>query len=81
MINQAIEYIRTKTDMVPEIAVILGSGLGDLADTIEDPVVISYGEIPGFFSSTVKGHSGQLIFGVLGGKKVVAMKGRIHYYQ
>lgn len=78
---KAIDYIRTKTEMIPDIGIILGSGLGDFADTLQDPVVIPYGEIPGFHVSTVKGHSGQLIFGTLGNKKVVAMKGRIHYYE
>ncbi|MDD7362918.1 MAG: purine-nucleoside phosphorylase [Peptoniphilus sp.] len=79
--NQTINYIRTKTDLKPEIGIILGSGLGDFADTVEDAVRIPYGEIPGFNQSTVQGHSGELIFGIVKGKKIVAMKGRIHFYE
>ncbi len=66
---------------IPETGIILGSGLGALANEIEQPVVIPYSEIPNFPQSTVKGHSGQLIFGYMGGKKVVAMQGRFHYYE
>ena len=81
-INAIAEAIRLKTnDFKPEIAIILGSGLGELADSIQNPIVLPYEEIPDFPRSTVKGHAGQLIFGELEGKKVVAMKGRIHYYE
>jgi purine-nucleoside phosphorylase len=65
----------------PQIGLILGSGLGGLADEIADAVRIPYGEIPHFPISTVPGHAGQLVVGQLGGKQVVAMKGRIHYYE
>jgi purine-nucleoside phosphorylase len=65
----------------PETAIILGSGLGVLADRIADPIRIPYAEIPHFVQSTAMGHKGTLIFGTLGGKKVVAMQGRFHYYE
>ncbi|MDR0713902.1 MAG: purine-nucleoside phosphorylase [Bacteroidales bacterium] len=66
---------------IPETAVILGSGLGLLSDEIEHPVVIPYGEIPHFVRSTVAGHKGNLIFGLFGGKKILVMQGRFHYYE
>ncbi|WP_027964520.1 purine-nucleoside phosphorylase [Halalkalibacillus halophilus] len=65
----------------PEIGMILGSGLGVLANEIEDAVAISYSDIPHFPTSTVEGHKGQLVFGTLQGKKVIAMQGRFHYYE
>jgi len=65
----------------PEIGIILGSGLGALADEIENPIILPYTQIPGFPQSTVKGHQGRLIFGSMGGKKVVAMQGRFHFYE
>jgi purine-nucleoside phosphorylase len=74
-------YIESKTSAKPEIGLILGSGLGVLADEIENPTVIPYGEIPHFPVSTVEGHKGQLVIGTLEGKTVVAMQGRFHYYE
>ena len=68
-------------DRQPEIGIILGSGLGKLADQIKDPLVIPYKEIPGFPVSTAIGHKGNFIVGKLGGKCVIAMQGRIHYYE
>ena len=65
----------------PEIGIVLGSGLGKLADQIKDPLVIPYKEIPGFPVSTAIGHKGNFIVGKLGGKCVIAMQGRIHYYE
>jgi purine-nucleoside phosphorylase len=65
----------------PTVGIILGSGLGALAEEIKAAHVIPYSEIPGFPQSTVKGHGGNLILGELGGKKVVAMQGRFHYYE
>ena len=65
----------------PKIAIILGSGLGELASEITDATEIPYGDIPNFPVSTVEGHSGKLIFGKLGGKDVMAMKGRFHFYE
>jgi len=77
----ATEYIQSKINIKPDIGMILGSGLGDLAEEIENPVYIDYGQIPNFPTSSVKGHKGRLVIGVLEGKKVVAMQGRIHYYE
>ena len=65
----------------PVVGIVLGSGLGKLADEIQDPLVIPYGEIPGFPVSTAIGHKGNFIVGTLGGKCVIAMQGRIHYYE
>ena len=65
----------------PEIGIVLGSGLGKLADQIENPLVIPYSDLPGFPVSTAIGHKGNFIVGTLGGKCVIAMQGRIHYYE
>ena len=65
----------------PEVGIILGTGLGGVADCIENPFVLDYADIPGFPVSTVEGHCGRLIFGMLGGRRVVAMQGRFHYYE
>jgi len=65
----------------PFIGIVLGSGLGQLADRIEDPVVIPYSDVPGFPVSTAVGHKGNFIAGRLGGKNIIAMQGRIHYYE
>ena len=67
--------------IVPEIGIVLGSGLGRLADVIKDPIVISYSSLPDFPVSTALGHKGNFIVGKLGGKNVIAMQGRIHYYE
>ena len=80
-IEETASYIKTKTDAIPTIGLILGSGLGVLADEIENPVKIKYNEIPNFPVSTVEGHEGQLVIGNLQGKTVVAMQGRFHYYE
>ncbi|MCF0163978.1 MAG: purine-nucleoside phosphorylase [Bacteroidales bacterium] len=81
-IKEAAEYIKGRiNENIPEIGVILGSGLGRLADTIENPTVIPYSEIPNFPMSTAIGHKGNFIFGNLGGKYVCAMQGRFHYYE
>ena len=80
-INQASTYIQSKTEVNPEIGIILGTGLGGLVDEINIYDIIDYKNIPNFPLSTVEGHSGKLIFGELGGKKVVAMQGRFHYYE
>lgn len=79
--QEAADYIRSKTDIVPDIGCILGSGLGALADEIVNPVVIPYHEIPHFPVSTVAGHAGELVIGTLEGKNVIVMKGRFHYYE
>jgi purine nucleoside phosphorylase I, inosine and guanosine-specific len=80
-VREAVAAIRERTDHVPEIGLILGSGLGDLAEQIADATVIPYGEIPHFPVSTVAGHAGRLVIGRLEGKTVVAMQGRFHYYE
>lgn len=80
-INQTAEFLRSKVADMPKVAVILGTGLGPIADLIEDKTVIPYSEIPNFPVSTVEGHSGNFIFGNLAGKRVMAMQGRFHYYE
>jgi purine-nucleoside phosphorylase len=67
--------------VTPEVGLILGSGLGVLAEEIENPIKVPYEEIPNFPVSTVEGHAGQLVIGTLGGKTVIAMQGRFHYYE
>ena len=66
---------------MPRVAVVLGSGLGKLGDMIADPLIIPYSEIPNFKASTAVGHKGNLIVGTLGGKTMLAMQGRFHYYE
>lgn len=81
MLKKAVNYIKSKIgDFVPEVAIILGSGLGELADEYCD-MAIPYSEIPGFETSTVSGHKGRLVFTEIFGKKVVMMQGRFHYYE
>ncbi|MBN1290744.1 MAG: purine-nucleoside phosphorylase [Candidatus Latescibacteria bacterium] len=77
----AKNFIFTKTRCVPQVGIVLGTGLGGLAREIETEAVIPYTEIPGFVSSTVEFHEGKLIFGYLAGKSVVAMQGRFHSYE
>jgi len=82
MIRGAAAYIREKIQgRKPEVGIVLGSGLGKLADQIEDPIAIPYSELQGFPVSTAIGHKGNYIVGMLEGKCVVAMQGRIHYYE
>ncbi len=78
---KATEYIQSITKYTPTIGLILGSGLGVLANDIEDPDIIPYDDIPNFPVSTVPGHAGQLVIGKLQGKIVLAMQGRIHFYE
>lgn len=80
-IQNAFHYLKTKTNFSPEIGIVLGSGLGDLAASIEHPVSIPFAEIPHFPPSTVEGHAGKLIFGKLEGKQVMLLKGRLHHYE
>jgi purine-nucleoside phosphorylase len=75
------EYLRQKIHKTPYIAVVLGSGLGSLANFISNKIEIPYEQIPNFPKTTVPGHEGCLIFGELGGREIVAMKGRFHYYE
>jgi purine-nucleoside phosphorylase len=79
--KETADFINLKIKHQPEIGIILGSGLGGLGNKIKNPIFIKYSDIPNFPVSTVEGHSGQLIFGELGGKQVVAMQGRFHYYE
>lgn len=80
-IEESVKHIKDRISIKPEIGLVLGSGLGDLAEKIEDSIVIKYKDIPNFPESTVKGHKGQLVIGRLGGKEVIAMQGRFHYYE
>jgi purine-nucleoside phosphorylase len=80
-IKQTADYLKGKVGEIPNTAIILGTGLGELANEIEEKNEIPYTEIPNFPVSTVEGHSGKLIIGTLGGKKVLAMQGRFHYYE
>lgn len=80
-IQETAAWLRTKIPCQPHTAIILGTGLGHLAEHIEKVLCIPYAQIPNFPVSTVEGHSGQLIFGRLGGKDVMAMEGRFHYYE
>jgi purine-nucleoside phosphorylase len=79
--QQTVSVIRKYTDMQPRVGLVLGSGLGSLADTLSNRVVIPYAELPGWPLSTVHGHSGQLVLGELEGQKVVAQQGRAHFYE
>lgn len=78
---EALQFIQSKTATKPEFVIILGTGLGRLANQIDVETSISYADIPHFPVSTVESHAGRLLFGTLGGKKVVAMQGRFHYYE
>ncbi|MBK5722325.1 purine-nucleoside phosphorylase [Dysgonomonas sp. Marseille-P4677] len=80
-IRETALFIKSRVEAIPKIAIILGTGLGELVHEIEDKKEIAYKDIPNFPLSTVEGHSGKLIFGKLGGKDVIAMQGRFHYYE
>lgn len=80
-IKNTTEFIKKKVDLKPEIGIILGTGLGGLVNEIDIKHTLEYENIPNFPVSTVEGHKGRLIFGVLGGKNVVAMQGRFHFYE
>ena len=80
-LKETTDFIKEQGVKDVEFGLILGSGLGELAEEIENPVVIPYNEIPHFPISTVVGHAGQLVYGQLAGKKVLAMQGRFHYYE
>lgn len=79
--EQAVRAVRARTALVPDVAVILGTGLGALAEEIQLEVRIPYQEIPGFPLSTVESHAGRLLVGTLAGRKVAAMQGRFHRYE
>ncbi len=81
-IQKATEFVRAKiAGRTPLVGIVLGSGLGELAGKIENPTVIPYSQIPGFPASTAIGHKGNFVAGKLGGKEVIAMQGRFHYYE
>ena len=80
-ITAAADYLKSRTTLRPTICLVLGSGLGDFADTLEESVRIPYAEIPNFPLPTIPGHSGALVFGKVSGKTVVVLQGRIHYYE
>jgi purine-nucleoside phosphorylase len=80
-IQNAAQFLKEKYEKKPKIGLILGSGLGVLADEIEQPVKIAYNDIPDFPVSTVEGHAGQLVFGRIQDIEVVAMQGRFHFYE
>ncbi len=79
--SEAIKFLSEKTGQKPERAIILGSGLGSLAESIEDPIVIPYQDIPYWPRSTAPGHAGKLVFGTLEDTPTVIMQGRVHYYE
>ena len=79
--KEAAAYVQSKCDVVPQIGLILGSGLGPLADEIQNATAIAYKEIPHMPVSTVEGHSGEFVIGELEGKRGIAMRGRVHYYE
>ncbi|MFN2114648.1 MAG: purine-nucleoside phosphorylase [Anaerolineae bacterium] len=79
--TDAVAVVRSSTDAVPRVAVVAGSGLSGLADGIEGPVVVPYVELPGWPASTVRGHTGQLVLGRLGGTEVAIAAGRAHLYE
>ena len=80
-IQETASFLKERMTSKPETAIILGSGLGHLADEIEVETEIAYSEIPNMPVSTVEGHSGKMLFGKLGGKEILAMQGRFHYYE
>jgi purine-nucleoside phosphorylase len=79
--EHAADTVRKRTRVVPTLAVILGSGMGSIADAVDSPVVIPYPDIPGWPESTVEGHAGCLVTGMLGGRNVAVLQGRAHYYE
>lgn len=80
-IKTTVSFIQDKTNFTPEVGIILGTGLGGLVEDIKIEHTLNYEDIPEFPVSTVDGHHGRLIFGMLGGKKIVAMQGRFHFYE
>ena len=80
-IDLAVQAITKKIKIQPQVALVLGSGLGGLADEVVDPVVIPYAEIPNWPVSTIHGHAGRLVIGMLAGVPVMVMQGRAHYYE
>jgi purine-nucleoside phosphorylase len=79
--EQAARTIRSRTSLEPQVALVLGSGLGGFADEFQESIAIPYAEIPGFATSTAQGHAGQLVIGKVGDVPVMAMQGRVHFYE
>jgi purine-nucleoside phosphorylase len=81
-VTEAAAFLRGKLGtLAPQIGIVLGSGLGAVADAVADPVIVPYAEIPHFPQSTVEGHSGRIVAGLLGGTPVLTMQGRVHFYE
>ncbi|MCP4755175.1 MAG: purine-nucleoside phosphorylase [Proteobacteria bacterium] len=80
-LKASADYIESRFSLSPEVAIVLGSGFGPLADQVENPTVIPYDAVPHFARSTIDGHAGELVCGKLKGKNVVCMNGRFHYYE
>ena len=80
-IKETAAFLKEKGVLAPEFGLILGSGLGELAEDIQNPVVVDYAEIPNWGRSTVFGHAGKLVYGELSGRKVLALQGRFHFYE
>ncbi len=81
-VNEAADFLRTKlAGLIPKIGIVLGSGLGAVADAVDSPAFIPYGDIPHFPQSTVEGHSGRIVAGLMGGVPVIVMQGRVHFYE
>ena len=81
LLRETAEYIMSKIKRAPDALMILGSGLGNFAERIENPLILPYGDIPNFLVSTVPGHAGRLVVGDIGDKYVAIMQGRFHYYE
>lgn len=81
VITAAADYLLEKVDRRPSIGLVLGSGLGDFADSLEDPIRVPYSRLPGFPQPTVEGHCGAFVFGRKAGKELVVLQGRLHYYE
>ena len=81
MVRESADFLRSRLNAQPDLALVLGSGLGDLANEIENPVYIPYQEVPHFPVSTAPGHAGRFVFGRLSGRMVLCMQGRFHYYE
>ena len=79
--ERAADYLLKKVSCRPQIGIICGSGLAGLSSCIQDPTTVVYADIPGFPATGVQGHTGELVFGNIGGIEVVCMRGRFHYYE
>lgn len=80
-VSEAAAYLRSRLQLTPRLGIVLGSGLGAVADAIVEPVIVPYAAIPHFPQSTVEGHSGRIVAGHLGGVAVIVMQGRVHFYE